>query len=76
MSSFLEGFLPEEEFAKESGVNRRTIKRRRDEPDGLPYLEWGGRIFIPVAEAREWLLNRIVRPNKRRRKGGDHARAA
>jgi hypothetical protein len=34
--------------------------------NGLPFVEFGGRIYIPIEEARDWLRNRIKRPNRRR----------
>ena len=36
-------------------------------PDGLPYMEWGGKIWIYVPGARDWVASRIKRNNPRRR---------
>ena len=61
--NFLEGFVPEEDFAQGTEVCRRTIARYRRQPDGLPYMEWGGRIYIPVNPGREWIQKRVRRAN-------------
>jgi hypothetical protein len=62
----LEGFLPEKDWAKAAGVTQRTTAKYRNEPNGLPYLDWAGKIWIPVKEGREWLLRRVRHPNRRR----------
>ncbi len=44
----LAGLMPEQEFANQIKVTTRTVKRmRRRQPDGLPWVEIGGRIYIP-----------------------------
>jgi hypothetical protein len=60
-------YAGEDEFARINGISKRTVERYRAQPDGLPYLEFGGRIHIPIEESREWLRARIKRPNQRRR---------
>jgi hypothetical protein len=62
-ASILEGFVPEDKFAKANHIHIRTAKRYRAEPDGLPFLIWGNRVWIPTEAAREWLLKRVRRPN-------------
>jgi hypothetical protein len=64
--TILDGYIPHEQFAKDLGVDVRTIDRYRAQPDGLPYVMVGGRIYIPLEIAREWLAARIKRPNQRR----------
>jgi hypothetical protein len=64
--SILDGYIPQEQFAKDLGVNVRTIDRYRAQPNGLPYVKFTGKIFIPLDIAREWLLSRVKRPNQRR----------
>jgi hypothetical protein len=66
MVSILDGSQPEKEFAQANNASQRTIARYRNQPDGLPYFEWCGRIYIPVEEARRWLESRVHRPNRRR----------
>lgn len=68
-NSILADFDPQDEFARNNGpISAKTVSRYRSEPDGLPYLEYGGRIYIgPRNEAREWLMRRVRRPNPRRK---------
>ncbi|MFO1125100.1 MAG: hypothetical protein U1E25_07350 [Methylocystis sp.] len=63
----LAGYVDEVTFAAEARISQRTSARYRKQPDGLPYVEFGGRIYIPLTEAREWLGAKIKRPNQRRR---------
>jgi hypothetical protein len=67
--SLLADFDPEDEFARANGpVSKKTVQRYRNEPNGLPFLTFGGKIWIgPRDEAREWLLRRVRRPNPRRK---------
>ena len=61
---FLEGFVLEDDFATATGVCSKTLQRYRNQPDGLPHILWGGKVYIgPLDEAREWLLRRVKRPN-------------
>jgi hypothetical protein len=64
--NILDGFAPQGDFAKAHNVCERTVARYRKEPDGLPYMTFGGRIFIHVAGARGWLERRVRRPNPTR----------
>jgi len=54
------------DWAKAHKVDTRTAARYRKEPDGLPYVMFAGKVWIPRKEASEWLQRRIRRPNKRR----------
>jgi hypothetical protein len=66
--SVLEGFVTEEQFARDNDVSVRTSRRYRLQPDGMPYVEWGGKIYIHLETSREWLLrSRMKRPNPRRK---------
>jgi hypothetical protein len=63
---FLSEFQKERDWAKENGeVSQRTVARYRDL--GLPFLEWGGCIWIHRRGGREFLNNRVRRRNPRRR---------
>lgn len=66
-TSILDGYMLESTFAANAKVSPRTIARYRNQPDGLPYVEFGGRIYIPIADARAWLSGRVKRPNQRRK---------
>jgi hypothetical protein len=65
----LEGYVQQAQFAADNGISERTVKRYRDQPDGLPWVAFGGKVFIPILEAGEWLRRRVRHPNPRRRAG-------
>ena len=65
--SILGGFATEAEFAKANDIHPRTLARYRNQPNGMPHIRWGGKIYIDVAGAREWLHKRVVRRNPGRR---------
>jgi len=67
MANILDGAARESDFAKANNVSPRTVARYRSQPDGLPFFMWGGEVFIPLREAKEWLQARVKRPNARRR---------
>jgi hypothetical protein len=65
-TNFLDDCQKLDEFADSVGKHPRTVKRWMDEPNGLPHLRLGKTPFIHVPTAREWLLGRIHKPNRRR----------
>jgi hypothetical protein len=70
LSTLLEGYIAEADLAAEpDGPSKRTLARYRAESDGLPYLTFRGRIYIPIDEGRDWLKRRIQRPNPRKEGG-------
>ncbi|WLA79011.1 hypothetical protein [Bradyrhizobium elkanii] len=64
--SILDGYIREEQFALNEGISTRTSARYRAQANGLPFVEFGGKIYIPIEEARNWLRDRVKRPNRRR----------
>jgi hypothetical protein len=66
-ASILDGFVEEIRFAADNGISPRTSLRYRNLPDGLPYAEFGGKIYIPIGEAKVWLNDRVRRRNPKRR---------
>jgi hypothetical protein len=54
-------FEKESVWAAKHNICQRTVARHRKR--GLPYLEWGGEIYIPIAEGREYILSLLKRPN-------------
>lgn len=66
-ASILAGSAPEAKFAADNDISQRTVARYRNQPDGLPYFEFGGKIYIPLGEARTWLAAKVKRPNPRRK---------
>jgi hypothetical protein len=63
---FLERYEREATWAPAQGITYRTSKRYRDK--GMPFLMWGGCVYIPKAEASEWIAGRIQRRNPPRRR--------
>jgi hypothetical protein len=69
---FLAGFVPEADWCAANGdICQRTCARYRNQPDGLPFVYFGGQVWIgPADQAREWLLRRVIQrnpaPKKRR----------
>jgi hypothetical protein len=69
-SNLLEGYILEAELAREPNMpRRRTLARYRSEPNGLPYVRFAGKIWIPISEGREWLVE-ISEPGEDRKRGG------
>ena len=55
-SDFLEGFIPEDEYARIRGVTIRTCQRDRQLRKAPPYIQLGRRIFYRIDALREWLV--------------------
>ena len=66
-ANILDGYVEESRFASDNGICPRTSARYRSQPNGLPFLAWGGKIFIPIDGAKEWLRSRVKRRNATRR---------
>ena len=63
---FLEDFQTLDAFADEIGRHPKTPLRWSQQPNGLP-LTWLGKTpMVHIPTARQWLLNRMKRPNPRR----------
>jgi hypothetical protein len=59
--NILEDYTLEADFAAELGVSSHTVARYRKEPNGLPFAVFGGKIYIHLPGAREWMAKRIRR---------------
>jgi hypothetical protein len=68
-ASILEDYVAEAEFAEAHRLSQRTVARYRKQPDGLPFVEFGGRIFIHIPSAKTWLNDRLrqLNPTNNRR---------
>jgi hypothetical protein len=66
LTELLTDFADLEPFAAEVKRDPRTVRRWMNEPDGLPFTRIGNRILIHIPTAREWMLSRMRRPNRRR----------
>ena len=58
-------YLSQTRWAKEKRVTTRTAARHREQ--GLPWLAWGGEIYIPEVEGDEYIAARVKRRNPRKR---------
>jgi hypothetical protein len=47
-------------------ITPKTLQRYEAEPDGLPSLKLGGRVYYRLSSAMAWLAARERRPNARR----------
>lgn len=57
--NFLAGYIDRRELARQISSTVATIDNYRKA--GLPSVRVGRHIYIPVAEAREWVDRRVVR---------------
>lgn len=57
-ASVLEGFLPENEYARQRGVSLRTCQRDRALRQSPPYVIIGRRVYYRIEAVREWLIKR------------------
>ena len=64
-ANILDGYVLEDEFARDNKISKRTVAEYRKQPNGLPFAVWAGRIYIPVDRARGYLAARIRHPNPR-----------
>jgi hypothetical protein len=64
-TDFLNDYEKEADWAAGHGVSQRTAARYRQL--GLPYLTFGGFVWIPKQAGREWIAGRITRRNPPRR---------
>jgi hypothetical protein len=63
-ADFLAEYHREDEWAEAHGVCQRPVARYR--ALGLPYLTFGGFVWIHKAGGRKWIANRVKRRNPRR----------
>jgi hypothetical protein len=65
-AEFLCEYELEADWAASLGISQRTSARYR--ADGLPYLNFGGCVWIHKRGGREYIASRIVRRNPPRRR--------
>jgi hypothetical protein len=63
---FLAEYEKEADWAEGHGVHQRTVARYRDL--GLPFLFFGGLIWIHKSGGRAWIASRVKRRNPPRRR--------
>jgi hypothetical protein len=67
MSSPLDGFQLEPEWAEDNHIDKRTSARYRAQ-GLLDYMIWGGRVWISIASGHDLIRSRIKRRNPRRQR--------
>jgi hypothetical protein len=65
-ADFLAEYAKEMDWAAGHGISQRTAARYRT--IGLPFLTFGGFVWIPKREGRAWIASRVKRRNPRRQK--------
>ena len=66
MTALLEDYLTRDQLASELHVTPRTVARWQDQPNGIPYVEMGGRILYRRQSILAWIESRERHPNQRR----------
>lgn len=70
-SELFEGFITEEEYARQRGVSVRTCQRDRALRRSPPYVLIGKQVFYRIAAVRAWFLEqeRGFMPRRSSRRG-------
>jgi hypothetical protein len=66
--NILEDYVGIGQFADAVGKHPRTILRWTSVSEGLPFVKLGKTRLIHMPSARQWLVERIQRPNPSRRR--------
>jgi hypothetical protein len=59
-------YWKQERWSKDKKVHVRTTARHREK--GLPWLDWGGEVYIPEIEGDAYIAARLRRRNPPRRR--------
>jgi hypothetical protein len=62
MTVLNEPLLPEDEAARDLKVKKQTMAAWRNRGQGPAYVKVGKLVFYRPSHLREWLDNRVVRP--------------
>jgi hypothetical protein len=67
---FLAEYEWERTWSPANGISPKASKQHRDKPNGLPYIEWAGKIWIHRPGGRQYIRGLIKRnpPPRSRRK--------
>ena len=68
--TLLQDYLTREQAAAELHVTPRTLSRWQAQPNGLPYVEMGGRVLYRRQSILAWIESCERRPNPRQTRGG------
>ena len=69
----LDDYAPLTEVAADLKVHPRTVRRRINQPDGWPCLEWAGMLWLHVPTIRQIIRAETRSRNPRRRNREPHA---
>jgi hypothetical protein len=58
MSSLLQDYKLQSDFANEENISEKTASRYRAE--GLPWVRWRGKIWIHIPGSKQFLANRTA----------------
>jgi hypothetical protein len=67
-TNILADYIRRDRFACEHNISLRTVDRYRNERNGLPWLIFGGYVYIHRPGAAAWLERRLRRANPRQLK--------
>jgi hypothetical protein len=59
-------FSKEAKWVRAKKISKRTSSRHRARPNGLPFLEWGGCVWIPDDEGDAYIYSLVKRRNRNR----------
>jgi hypothetical protein len=59
-------YVTQERWSREKRINPRTTARHRDK--GLPWLLWGGEVFIPEEDGDAYVASLVKRRNVRKQR--------
>ena len=62
-ADFLAAYDAEETWAPAHGITQKTCANYRNQVDGLPFLVWGKKIYIPRKEGAAWIRARVTQKN-------------
>jgi hypothetical protein len=63
-ANILADYVAQSDFAQTHRISPRTVARYRNA--GMPWIMWGGEIYIHIEGAATWLKGRIRHSNQRR----------
>lgn len=66
----LHDYVSIEALALELKCSTRTIARRVNEPNGLPFVRIGGRIYFSVPSVKRWIAEKETQRNPKARRTG------
>jgi hypothetical protein len=63
----LDDYAPLTEVARDLKVHPKTVRRQINKPDGWPFIEWGGKIWLHVPTVKQLVTGNVRKRNQRAR---------